>query len=63
MCFFLCVAAGISGCALGEMSDGRTEVATEGRVAATREDIEGERVGKRYHQKGKQKNREINGVV
>lgn len=48
MCFFLCVAAGITGCALGEMSDGMIEVLVEGRDAATR-DIERLREGKRYY--------------
>lgn len=41
------MAAGISGCALGEMSDGRVEVLVEERDAATI-DIEREREGKRY---------------
>lgn len=50
MCFFLSVAAGISGCALGEMSDGRIEVLVEKRDAVIR-DIEREGEGKRYQQK------------
>lgn len=52
MCFFLCVAAGISGCALGEMSDGRIEVLVEERDAATR-DTERQREGKRYQEEEK----------
>lgn len=42
------MAAGITGCALGEMSDGMIEVLVEGRDAATR-DIERLREGKRYY--------------
>lgn len=43
MCFFLGVAAGISGCTLGEMSDGRIEMLLkEGDAAAARRDTETE---------------------